>query len=79
MRHVRKAIVILTVLAACGGSSGWPDSQRQEFIDGCESTGQSNADCTCVQEKLEAAHPDMRNPDDLDTDEIVDFTKECVS
>lgn len=78
MRHMRKTIIALTVLTACGGGSGWSDSQAQEFIDGCTSTGQSDALCTCIQEKLEAAHPDLKDPADLDQAEVVDFTKECA-
>lgn len=77
---MRKAIVVLTILAACGGSSdeGWGAEAREEFIAGCESSGNTNENCTCLQEKLEAEYPDAEDPADFDEAKVVDFSKECA-
>ena len=78
MRHMRKAIVVLTVLAACSSGSGWSDSERADFIAGCEGSGQTTELCTCAQKKIEAAHPDGDEVADLTKDEMVDVAKECA-
>jgi hypothetical protein len=78
MRHMKKAIVVLAFLTACGGGGGWEDAQRDEFIAGCESSGTSNALCKCMQEKVEAAHPDLKDPADLDQTEVAEIAKECA-
>ena len=75
---MRKAIIVLAILTACSSGGGWSDSQRDDFIAGCESSGSSHADCACLQEKLEEAHPDLDDPADLDQAEVVELTKECV-
>ena len=77
---MRKAIVVLTVLAACGGSGdeGWGAEARTEFIAGCESSGNTNEACVCLQEKLEAEYPDAEDPAEFDQDTIADFAKECA-
>ncbi|MDQ3954329.1 MAG: hypothetical protein M3285_02105 [Actinomycetota bacterium] len=77
---MRKAIVVLTILAACGGSGdeGWGADEREEFIAGCESSGNSNETCTCLQEKLEAEYPDAENPDEFDQEKVDEIAKECV-
>jgi hypothetical protein len=31
-----------------------------------------------MQEKLEASHPDLKDPADLSQDEVVKIAKECV-
>jgi hypothetical protein len=72
------AIVALTILAACGGSEGWGDSARAEFIAGCESSGNTNEICTCLQEKLEAEYPEADDPADFDTKTVVELSKECA-
>jgi hypothetical protein len=75
---MKKAIIVLAVLTACGGGSGWSDAERQDFIDGCEAGGQNTENCTCMQEKLEDAHPELQDPADLDQDEVIEIAKECV-
>ncbi len=76
---MRKAIVILTILAACGGGDdGWGADAREEFIAGCESSGSSTEQCTCLQEKLEAEFPDAEDPADFDQDVVAEVTKECA-
>ena len=77
---MRKAIVILVILAACGGSSdeGWGADAREEFIAGCESSGSSTEDCTCLQEKLEAEFPEADDPADFDQEVVAEVTKECA-
>ena len=77
---MRKAIVILTVLAACGGSSdeGWGAEAREEFIAGCESSGNTNENCTCLQEKLEEEYPDVEDPAEFDQDKVAEISKECA-
>lgn len=77
---MRKAIVVLTILAACGGSSdeGWGASAREEFIAGCESSGNAKENCTCLQEKLEAEFPEAEDPADFDQDVVAEVTEECA-
>ena len=74
------AIVCLAVFAACGGSDdeGWGAAARDEFIAGCESSGNSNEHCTCLQEKLEAEYPDAEDPADFDNDKVTEFAEECA-
>ena len=78
MKRLSKAIVALAILAACSGSSGWSESQRSDFVAGCTSKGQSESNCVCMQKKVEAAHPDLKDPADLDQDELVRFAEECI-
>lgn len=76
---MRKAIVVLTILAACGGSDeGWTAEAREEFVAGCESSGNTNENCTCLQEKLEAEYPDAEDPADFDQAKVVEISKECA-
>lgn len=76
---MKRAIVVLMIFAACGGSSdGWSGQDRTDFVAGCTDSGGAEDTCKCVQEKLEARHPDLNDPADLDQDEIVELTKECV-
>lgn len=77
---MRRAIAIaaLTILAACGGTEGWGDKARAEFIAGCESGGATNEACTCMQEKLEAEYPDADDPADIDSGKVDEFAKECA-
>jgi hypothetical protein len=75
---VRKAIVVLAVLASCGGGDeGWGADARAEFIAGCESSGNSNEDCACLQEKLEAEYPDAEDPADFEQSTVAEFAEEC--
>jgi hypothetical protein len=78
---MKKAIVILAFLTACGGSNGWSDSQRNDYLAGCEDGGADHNLCVCMQEKVEAAYPD---PDKLpDSAELnaksTEWAKECVA
>ena len=73
------AVVVLAMLAACGGGDeGWGASAREEFIAGCESSGNTNESCTCLQEKLEAEYPDAEDPADFDQDKVAEFSQECA-
>lgn len=75
---MKKAIIILTVLAACGGSSGWSDEDREAFVAGCEDGGAPNDLCVCVAEKMEAEYPD-EIPDDTEiAAKTTEFAQECL-
>ena len=76
---MKKAILVLLILASCGGDEGWSDQARTDFVAGCVDGGAEESLCECLQEKLEAAHPDLDDPADLDQSEVVDFTKECAA
>ena len=76
---MRKAIAALLIFAACGGGNeGWSDQARTDYIAGCVDAGSPRDACECVQEKLEAAHPDLDNPADINQDEVAGFIEECV-
>lgn len=78
-RAIAVAVLALAMtLASCGGDEGWADEDRAAFVAGCVDGGAPEAACECVQEKVEAAHPDLPDPTDLEQAEIVKFTKECV-
>jgi hypothetical protein len=75
---MKKAILVLLILAACGGSDGgWSEQARTDFVAGCTDNGGAEDTCKCVQEKLEARHPDLTDPADLDQDEITELVGEC--
>ena len=78
---MKKWIVILTVLAACGGSSGWSDEARAEFIRGCQDGGGSEEACTCMQEKMEGKYPAEDDFESVDeaalTEDSITFAGEC--
>lgn len=75
---MKKAFLVLLFLVSCGGDEGWSDQARRDFVAGCVDGGAEEAMCECLQEKLEAAHPDLVDPSDLDQGEVVEFTQECI-
>lgn len=71
---MRKAIIILVVLTACG-SSGWSDAEKDAFQQSCEqASGGKTAICACALEKAQEAED---NPEDLSTQQTLDIAKEC--
>jgi hypothetical protein len=76
---MKKAILVLMVLASCGGDeAGWGEQARTDFIAGCTDAGSPQDVCECLQEKLEEANPDLETPEDIDQEQVVEFTKECI-
>jgi hypothetical protein len=75
---MKKAILVLMIMASCGGDEGWSDQARRDFVAGCVDGGAEQSMCECLQEKLEAAHPGLEDPADIDQAEVVEFTQECV-
>jgi hypothetical protein len=75
---MKKAFLVLLILASCGGDDGWSEQARTDFVAGCVDGGAPQDVCECVQEKYEEAHPEIQDPDEIDQAEIVDFTKECI-
>ncbi|HEV2755123.1 MAG TPA: hypothetical protein VG318_05025 [Actinomycetota bacterium] len=57
---------------------GWGAEAREEFIAGCESSGNTKESCSCLQEKLEERYPDAEDPDEFDQEEVVGFAEECA-
>ena len=75
----KKAVVVLTVLAACGGDGGsWPQSEREAFIENCERTsgGETEA-CDCLLEKVEERYPEPEDALDLSIGEMGEMAEEC--
>jgi hypothetical protein len=76
--QMRKAVVVLLIFAACGGDGGgWSEQARTDYIAGCEDSGAPRDLCECVQQKLEARHPDLDDPTDIDQGEVVEFSQDC--
>ena len=71
---MRKAIVILVVLAACG-NSGWSDAEKNAFQQSCEqASGGKTAICACALEKAQAEED---SPEDLTTEQTLEIAKQC--
>ena len=73
---MRKAVLILVVLAACSSGGGWSDAEKEAFTDSCEAaSGGLVAVCACA---LEKAQEKADTPEDLTTDEQVQIGEECA-
>lgn len=73
---VKRWLVILTVLGACGGSA-WPQEEQAAFLDNCERTsGGQTSMCVCALEKAQEAESD---PNDITTGQMLDIAQECSS
>ena len=75
----------MTIAFLIAVSSLWPRAwsaggaeAREEFIAGCESSGNTNENCTCLQEKLEEEYPDAEDPAEFDQDKVAEISKECA-
>lgn len=78
---MKKAILVLLVLAGCGGDDGgsWPEAERRAFIENCERTsGGETETCECLLEKVEAEYPEPEDALELTIGEMGDLAKECM-
>lgn len=71
---MKKAILILVLLTACGNSA-WPQSEQDAFMENCEITsGGQTSVCECALEKAQEAESD---PNDITAGQMVDIAGEC--
>ena len=72
------AALVMALLVACGGDSGWSDDEHNEFVAGCTEGGAPEELCGCVADKMEVAFPD-EIPDEAEVSaKSAQFATECL-
>jgi hypothetical protein len=82
--NMKRAVIALIFLVACGGNGGWSESERRDFIAGCTSevpqefTDEQRAKlvelCQCSAEKAEESGID---PAEFTESDATEFAQEC--
>jgi hypothetical protein len=76
---MKRFLVVLVFLVGCS-QGGWPQSERDAFIENCERTsGGQVAVCACLLPKVEEAYPNVDDATDITIGEVQQFTQECQS
>ena len=82
---MKRIVVVLVFLVACGGNGGWSESQKEEFLAGC--TDQAPEDftddqlaqltdlCECSAEKAEEEGID--DPEEITPAMSAAWAQEC--
>jgi hypothetical protein len=83
---MKRAVIVLVFLVACGGSGAWSNSQREEFMAGCtdaapvDFTEDQLAEltdlCECSAEKAEDAGID--DPDEITEAKANEWAQACA-
>ena len=71
---MRKTIIVLVFLTACGGGGPWLESEKEVFMKNCDPRGDDSVYCECV---LEAAQKEESDPADLTEGELKEITQDC--
>ncbi|MGH2730885.1 MAG: hypothetical protein ACRDJI_09800 [Actinomycetota bacterium] len=82
---MKRAVIGLVFLVACGGNGGWSHSQKAEFMAGCtdaapedftdEQLAQLTDLCECSAEKAEEEGID--DPEEITEAKASQFVQEC--